>query len=134
MCACVRHAVWHYTPPNGLCQQCPSLEDDALFGTSDAGYAYKLDLATGRELWSVKYSDRVGGDTAYVQARDGVVVVAGTESRVVPHGQPVNQQVFGLDAADGHTLCAHASHIASPRPLPRLRVLAPLLPRPHPAL
>jgi len=93
------HLVWHYKP-NSSIATCPSLMDGALFGNTADGHAFALDMASGEVLWSRRVAKNIGGDTAYVEAHQGVVVagfIGGSDGAG-------NKVVMGLDAANGDAL------------------------------
>lgn len=92
----------------------PSLMGGALFGSTHQGFVFSLDLASGREIWSVKVSHLpdhlgrtlTGDDNNFVGAHDGVVVTM--KDRCLksppcsPHGG--SMALVALNATDGSLL------------------------------
>mmetsp|Transcript_50512 Transcript_50512/g.110211 ORF Transcript_50512/g.110211 Transcript_50512/m.110211 type:complete len:481 (-) Transcript_50512:97-1539(-) len=87
--------LWFYKPI-GPVPTCPSLMNGALFGNTQAGFVFALDMETGKELWVKRPAESIAGDTAYVESYDGLVVTG-----VDPSPSGGAMRVVGLDAKTG---------------------------------
>jgi len=88
--------LWHYKPPASMVSSA-SLMDGALYGNSQDGHAFALDMESGKAIWIKKYATETGGDTAYVEALDGIVVTAMGRAKL----DGGNKKVMGLNATNG---------------------------------
>lgn len=95
--------LWYYKP-RGPVTVCPSLMDGALFANTVNGWVFALDMQTGKELWAEKKARSVGGDTAYVETHDGIVVTG-----VDPGSGGGARRLLGIDAKNGSTLWEYNS-------------------------
>lgn len=95
--------LWAYTP-RGDIGYCPSLMDGALFGSTQNGFVFALDMETGRERWAERKAETGPGDTGYCESHDGVVVT-GVNSG--PGGGAMT--MIGVNAMNGATLWEYAS-------------------------
>lgn len=91
--------LWHYRPPDFTTSSPGSLMGSSLYGQSNSGYFFAVDLETGMELWKNKLMANVGSESNHVEAYDGVVVGCG--DNVAGLGPT---RVVGLNASDGALL------------------------------
>eukprot|EP00930_Biecheleria_cincta_P099946 TRINITY_DN91559_c0_g1_i1.p1 TRINITY_DN91559_c0_g1~~TRINITY_DN91559_c0_g1_i1.p1 ORF type:complete len:479 (-),score=66.50 TRINITY_DN91559_c0_g1_i1:140-1576(-) len=91
--------LWIYETP-GKSNNEPALLGTSIFGSTTAGFAFAVDINSGRELWKSKLADKAGGDCGYPAAHDGVFVVAAGGS--IRGGG--NAQIFGLNSTSGEQL------------------------------
>eukprot|EP00747_Dinoflagellata_sp_TGD_P141010 gnl/TRDRNA2_/TRDRNA2_176078_c0_seq1.p1 gnl/TRDRNA2_/TRDRNA2_176078_c0~~gnl/TRDRNA2_/TRDRNA2_176078_c0_seq1.p1 ORF type:complete len:536 (-),score=62.50 gnl/TRDRNA2_/TRDRNA2_176078_c0_seq1:76-1683(-) len=77
----------------------PSLTDHSLVGNAMDGEVFALSLDTGKDLWSRKHGKSVGGDCAYVEAHNGVVVTGMDAGPAAG-----NTRVLGISAENGERL------------------------------
>jgi outer membrane protein assembly factor BamB len=87
--------LWHYSA-TGSVTTCPSLMDGLLYGNTQSGYVFALDMESGSEVWNLKKAESVPGDTGYVESLEGVVV-----TQVDSTSQPGSRTLLGLDAKTG---------------------------------
>jgi len=97
--------LWTHKNPPGGTPDGPSIMDGSFFADSAEGFVFALDMETGVQKWISKVDDRICGDTGFVSAHQGVVVVA-TGSRRVAIGEDGCGVVRGLNASDGSALWA----------------------------
>merc|ERR1712176_49974 len=57
--------IWVYRTP-ALISSCPSLMDDAIYGSTLLGHMFALSLETGEEIWIGKHADMAEMDNSYV--------------------------------------------------------------------
>mmetsp|Transcript_87329 Transcript_87329/g.255412 ORF Transcript_87329/g.255412 Transcript_87329/m.255412 type:complete len:488 (-) Transcript_87329:76-1539(-) len=79
----------------------PCIMDDVVYGGSMDSTTYAVDLQTGKELWSRRYSDSTGVDTHYVDARQGILLAGVDHS--AKHGGG-NLRVLGINASTSDVL------------------------------
>jgi len=91
--------LWKYSA-NRTIPCVPALMDGAIFAGTDEGRVFALDTDTGRQLWSTKVAQSIGGDTWSVTAAEGVVVVPGQQQPILAPAGGGNR-VLALDAKDG---------------------------------
>eukprot|EP00413_Alexandrium_margalefii_P001577 CAMPEP_0204523412 /NCGR_PEP_ID=MMETSP0661-20131031/6825_1 /ASSEMBLY_ACC=CAM_ASM_000606 /TAXON_ID=109239 /ORGANISM="Alexandrium margalefi, Strain AMGDE01CS-322" /LENGTH=483 /DNA_ID=CAMNT_0051529111 /DNA_START=52 /DNA_END=1503 /DNA_ORIENTATION=+ len=96
--------VWYYATTHGPVPTCASLWGGAVFGNTQDGWVFALDMRTGQERWAVQKAAAIAGDTAYVEAHDGIVVTG-----VDPTPTGGAMRLLGLDAKDGSTLWEYRS-------------------------
>jgi len=68
--------IWTWKSPYGSNPTVPAIMDGTLYGNSERGIVYAVDMATGKEKWAVNISNGTGGDTACIFAAYGAVVSA----------------------------------------------------------
>mmetsp|Transcript_151703 Transcript_151703/g.484874 ORF Transcript_151703/g.484874 Transcript_151703/m.484874 type:complete len:573 (+) Transcript_151703:68-1786(+) len=68
--------LWTYRSKYGVQPSVPALMDGLLFGNTEKGWIYALDMETGEEVWAVQASNGTASDTASMFAASGVVVAA----------------------------------------------------------
>lgn len=95
--------LWIYEP-EGVAVNCPSLLGNTLYGSSTRGFFFALDLATGKELWNKRYAPSAGGDTAYTEAHEGVVVGSANVFELVVPPDAGDTKVLAMNASDGALL------------------------------
>eukprot|EP00440_Ansanella_granifera_P004553 gb/GFBE01004936.1/.p1 GENE.gb/GFBE01004936.1/~~gb/GFBE01004936.1/.p1 ORF type:complete len:485 (+),score=108.58 gb/GFBE01004936.1/:1-1455(+) len=94
--------LWKYKPP-GVSNNAPMLMDDKVYGSDKSGYAFAVDMETGKAMWEQRLASENGGDSGYPAGFDGVFVV-GAEKGHDPVSDGGNKKILGLDAASGEKL------------------------------
>jgi len=94
--------LWSYVAKTpALMNVVPCIMDDVVYGSSMDSTTYAVDLQTGKELWSRRYSDSTGVDTHYVDARQGILLAGVDHS--AKHGGG-NLRVLGINASTSDVL------------------------------
>jgi len=91
--------LWHYSPPGDTNNE-PVLLDDIVFGNTNNGFAFALDMNTGMPLWVKRPSLNLGSDVGYPSAYAGLYVM-GVDLGHDKRSQGGNTRVIALNATTG---------------------------------
>ena len=94
--------LWHYETPAPM-SRIPSLWRDSIYGQTDGGHVFALQLDSGAVTWLVRPGRSAGSDCANVGVNYGVMVVSLDDASSVGG----SLRVLGLNATDGRTLWAY---------------------------
>jgi len=95
--------LWYYRS-RGDMAFCPSLMRGAVYGSTQLGWVFALDMDTGKERWAERKALYGPTDTGYLESHDGIVV-AGVDSG--PGGGAM--RVLGINGEDGKTIWEYKS-------------------------
>lgn len=93
--------IWKYQQIAGT-PDGPSIMDGTFFGDTTSGHVFAVDMETGKEKWVKKVDTTICGDTGFLSAYHGVVIVStGTKEC---HAGPGCKTVRALNASNGNQL------------------------------
>lgn len=90
--------LWTYAAP-GPIGTCPSLFQGSVYGSTQTGRLFAVDMQSGHSKWVVNASRSVGGGAGFVEAHDSVVIAA-----VDSQGDGGNSRVVCLSSDSGKLL------------------------------
>jgi len=101
--------LWEFKPPaGGGISMVPTLMDGAVFGSSMGGFAFAINMENGTTRWLRQVAKNIGGDTGFVGAHDGIVLLCsdliGDCCGKYPYGPLGNSRIRALHAATGDQL------------------------------
>mmetsp|Transcript_35673 Transcript_35673/g.113370 ORF Transcript_35673/g.113370 Transcript_35673/m.113370 type:complete len:507 (-) Transcript_35673:96-1616(-) len=99
--------LWYYQGASDMVT-CPSLCGATLFGNTHDGHVFAVNIATGKEFWSIypKPWNGVGSDVATFNCNDDGVLLMATD--ILMPGGGGNKRVLGFDAMKGSQMWEYA--------------------------
>jgi outer membrane protein assembly factor BamB len=100
---------WHFTT-GGPVRFAPHIADEKVYAAADDGYAYCLDAATGKSVWTFRAApadERMLGNERMISrwpCRTGVLVADGVAYTTAGMWSSSGVYVYALDAATGRVL------------------------------
>lgn len=81
-----------------------SLSGNTVYGSSKTGYAFAVDMSTGKARWETRLAADAGGDCGYPAVHDGIFVMGADRGYDERSGEGGSKRVFGLDIQTGKAL------------------------------